>query len=73
MVLYFLIFLNAGNSRWVTAMEWSGQMGYAKSVWKEFQVDGKEAGLTKGYGSLQFLKVFHLLVSSILIQSVHLR
>lgn len=54
---YDLICNWLGNSRWVTAMEWSGQMGYAKSVWKEFQVDGKEAGLTKGYGSLQFLKV----------------
>lgn len=47
-------------------MPWSGQMGYAKAVWKEFQVDGKEAGLTKGYGSLQFLKVFHPPVSSVL-------
>jgi serine carboxypeptidase-like clade 4 len=46
-----------GNSRWVTAMEWSGQMDYAKANWKEFEVDGVEAGLTTGYGPLQFLKV----------------
>lgn len=46
-----------GNSRWVTAMEWSGQMEYVKANWKEFEVDGKEAGLTTGYGPLQFLKV----------------
>lgn len=46
-----------GNSRWVTAMEWSGQMEYVKANWKEFEVDGVEAGLTTGYGPLQFLKV----------------
>lgn len=38
-------------------MEWSGQMDYVKANWKEFEVDGKEAGLTTGYGPLQFLKV----------------
>lgn len=38
-------------------MEWSGQMEYVKANWKEFEVDGKEAGLTTGYGPLQFLKV----------------
>lgn len=54
----FLFTLNAGNSRWVTAMEWSGQMEYVKANWKEFEVDGVEAGLTTGYGPLQFLKVF---------------
>jgi len=49
--------VNAGNSRWVTAMEWSGQIEYVKANWKEFEVDGVEAGLTTGYGPLQFLKV----------------
>jgi len=43
-------------------MEWSGQIEYVKAIWKEFEVDGVEAGLTRGYGPLQFLKVC-LLVS----------
>lgn len=54
---YVFMFLSAGNSRWVTAMDWSGQIEYAKADWKKFEVDGEEAGLTTGYGPLQFLKV----------------
>jgi len=38
-------------------MDWSGQIEYAKADWKMFEVDGEEAGLTTGYGPLQFLKV----------------
>lgn len=38
-------------------MDWSGQVEYAKAGWKSFEVDGEEAGLTTGYGPLQFLKV----------------
>ncbi|XP_024366882.1 serine carboxypeptidase-like isoform X1 [Physcomitrium patens] len=54
---YDLICNWLGNSRWVTAMDWSGQVEYAKAGWKSFEVDGEEAGLTTGYGPLQFLKV----------------
>jgi serine carboxypeptidase-like clade 4 len=54
---YDLICNWLGNSRWVTAMDWSGQIEYAKADWKKFEVDGEEAGLTTGYGPLQFLKV----------------
>jgi serine carboxypeptidase-like clade 4 len=38
-------------------MDWSGQIEYAKADWKKFEVDGEEAGLSTGYGPLQFLKV----------------
>jgi len=54
---YDLICNWLGNSRWVTAMDWSGQIEYAKADWKHFEVDGEEAGLVTGYGPLQFLKV----------------
>ncbi|KAG0565772.1 hypothetical protein M758_7G013600 [Ceratodon purpureus] len=54
---YDLICNWLGNSRWVTAMDWSGQIEYAKADWKKFEVDGEEAGLTTGYGPLQFVKV----------------
>lgn len=49
--------LHAGNSRWVTAMDWSGQMEYAKAPWRVFEVDGKEAGLVTGYQNVNFVKV----------------
>lgn len=42
-------------------MDWSGQIEYAKADWKKFEVDGEEAGLTTGYGPLQFLKVLFVL------------
>ncbi|CAK9237565.1 unnamed protein product [Sphagnum troendelagicum] len=54
---YDLICNWLGNSRWVTAMDWSGQIEYAKADWKAFEVDGKEAGVFTGYGPLNFLKV----------------
>jgi hypothetical protein len=41
----------------VTAMDWSGQIEYAKADWQAFTVDGHEAGLFTGYGPLNFLKV----------------
>jgi Serine carboxypeptidase len=47
----------AGNSRWVHSMEWSGQQGFNSSEEISFTVDGKEAGVLKSYGSLNFLKV----------------
>ncbi|KAL3695781.1 hypothetical protein R1sor_009857 [Riccia sorocarpa] len=54
---YDLICNWLGNSRWVTAMDWSGQIQYAKAGWKPFKVDGEEAGSVTGYGPLNFLKV----------------
>lgn len=52
-----------GNSRWVHAMEWSGQKEFATSLEVPFVVDGSEAGLLKRYGPLTFLKVFIFLSS----------
>jgi len=52
-----LALLSTGNSRWVTAMDWSGQIEYAKADWEAFTVDGHEAGVFTGYGPLNFLKV----------------
>ncbi|CAM6021973.1 unnamed protein product [Sphagnum balticum] len=54
---YDLICNWLGNSRWVTAMDWSGQIEYAKADWQAFTVDGHEAGVFTGYGPLNFLKV----------------
>ncbi|KAJ1384073.1 Serine carboxypeptidase, serine active site [Sesbania bispinosa] len=46
-----------GNSRWVHAMEWSGQDGFQKSPTTKYLVDGAEAGSMNSYGPLAFLKV----------------
>ncbi|KAL8241163.1 hypothetical protein R6Q59_014518 [Mikania micrantha] len=54
---YDLICNWLGNSRWVHAMEWSGQKEFVASVDAPFEVDGSEAGLLKSHGPLSFLKV----------------
>ncbi|ESW04313.1 hypothetical protein PHAVU_011G084700 [Phaseolus vulgaris] len=46
-----------GNSRWVQAMEWSGQKAFGISPTGKFVVDGAEAGSLNSYGPLTFLKV----------------
>ncbi|KAL5139396.1 Serine carboxypeptidase-like 49 [Glycine soja] len=46
-----------GNSKWVHAMEWSGQQEFVVSSEVPFTVDDSEAGLLKKYGPLSFLKV----------------
>ncbi|XP_061339929.1 serine carboxypeptidase-like [Gastrolobium bilobum] len=47
-----------GNSRWVHAMEWSGQKEFGASHKVQFMVDGAKAGLLKSFGPLSFLKVY---------------
>ncbi|KAF6140298.1 hypothetical protein GIB67_000346, partial [Kingdonia uniflora] len=54
---YDLICNWLGNSRWVQAMEWSGQQEFVASDSVPFLVDGAEAGELKTYGPLSFLKV----------------
>lgn len=54
---YDLICNWLGNSRWVEAMEWSGQKQFAASSTVPFSVDGAEVGLLKSHGPLAFLKV----------------
>ncbi|KAL4611529.1 hypothetical protein ACB092_08G130600 [Castanea dentata] len=54
---YDLICNWLGNSRWVQAMEWSGQKQYGASPTVPFVVDGAVAGLLKSHGPLNFLKV----------------
>ncbi|CAM8970547.1 unnamed protein product [Rhodiola kirilowii] len=54
---YDLICNWLGNSRWVHAMEWSGQKDFKVSPTVSFSVDGKEAGQLKNHGPLTFLKV----------------
>ncbi|KAF7820179.1 serine carboxypeptidase-like [Senna tora] len=54
---YDLICNWLGNSKWVHAMEWSGQKEFVASPEVPFVVDGSEAGLLKSHGSLSFLKV----------------
>ncbi|KZV47202.1 serine carboxypeptidase-like [Dorcoceras hygrometricum] len=46
-----------GNSKWLDAMEWSGQEKYIAASTVPFLVDGEEAGLQKGHGPLTFLRV----------------
>ncbi|CAN1339467.1 Serine carboxypeptidase-like 49 [Linum perenne] len=54
---YDLICNWLGNSRWVHAMEWSGQKEFVSSPELSFEVDGSEAGKLKTHGPLSFLKV----------------
>ncbi|XVF75602.1 hypothetical protein PTKIN_Ptkin13bG0199800 [Pterospermum kingtungense] len=54
---YDLICNWLGNSRWVHAMEWSGQKEFVASSEVPFLVDGSEAGVFKAHGPLSFLKV----------------
>ncbi|KAJ6311487.1 hypothetical protein OIU77_013281 [Salix suchowensis] len=54
---YDLICNWLGNSRWVHAMEWSGQKEFGASPEVPFEVSGSEAGVLKSYGPLAFLKV----------------
>lgn len=52
-----LVNVGVGNSRWVHAMEWSGQKKFVESSDVAFEVDGVEAGVLKSHGPLSFLKV----------------
>ncbi|KAK4435970.1 Serine carboxypeptidase-like 49 [Sesamum alatum] len=54
---YDLICNWLGNSRWVHAMEWSGQKEFVAASEVPFKVDGSEAGLLTSHGPLSFLKV----------------
>ncbi|KAJ3693898.1 hypothetical protein LUZ60_009378 [Juncus effusus] len=54
---YDLICNWLGNSKWVHAMEWSGQNDFTTTQEASFMVDGKEAGVLKSHGALSFLKV----------------
>ncbi|KDP30482.1 hypothetical protein JCGZ_16161 [Jatropha curcas] len=54
---YDLICNWLGNSRWVHAMEWSGQKEFVASPEVPFEVDGSEAGVLRSHGPLAFLKV----------------
>ncbi|EEF32785.1 serine carboxypeptidase-like [Ricinus communis] len=54
---YDLICNWLGNSRWVHAMEWSGQKAFGASPEVPFTVDNSEAGVLRSYGPLAFLKV----------------
>ncbi|XP_010541311.1 PREDICTED: serine carboxypeptidase-like 48 [Tarenaya hassleriana] len=54
---YDLICNWLGNSKWVHAMEWSGQRDFVSASTIPFLVDGTQAGLMKNHGPLTFLKV----------------
>ncbi|XP_044483456.1 serine carboxypeptidase-like [Mangifera indica] len=54
---YDLICNWLGNSKWVHAMEWSGQNEFGAAPTLPFTVDGAEAGQMKSHGPLSFLKV----------------
>ncbi|XP_002523707.2 serine carboxypeptidase-like [Ricinus communis] len=46
-----------GNSRWVHAMQWTGQKDFEAVSSVPFKVEGAEAGQLKSHGPLTFLKV----------------
>ncbi|KAK2424860.1 serine carboxypeptidase [Trifolium repens] len=46
-----------GNSRWVDAVQWSGQKEFTASPSTPYLVDSEEAGTLKSHGPLAFLKV----------------
>ncbi|KAL5763956.1 hypothetical protein ACOSQ2_016550 [Xanthoceras sorbifolium] len=54
---YDLICNWLGNSKWVHAMEWSGQKEFGAAPAVPFKVDSAEAGQMKNHGPLTFLKV----------------
>ncbi|WJX74325.1 Serine carboxypeptidase-like 48 [Trifolium repens] len=54
---YDLICNWLGNSRWVDAMNWSGQKEFNSSPATPYLVHNKEAGILKSHGPLAFLKV----------------
>ncbi|XP_063949828.1 serine carboxypeptidase-like isoform X2 [Daucus carota subsp. sativus] len=54
---YDLICNWLGNSRWVHAMNWSGQKNFTAAPTVPFSVAGAEAGIMQSYGPLTFLKV----------------
>lgn len=54
---YDLICNWLGNSRWVSAMDWSGKESYATASSRKFLVNGVEAGVFTNSGPLTFLKV----------------
>ncbi|XP_059627019.1 serine carboxypeptidase-like [Cornus florida] len=54
---YDLICNWLGNTRWVHAMEWSGQKNFVAAPTVPFVVDKAEAGQLKSHGPLTFLKV----------------
>ncbi|KAK1365802.1 hypothetical protein POM88_041363 [Heracleum sosnowskyi] len=51
-----ICYLNAGNSKWVHAMEWSGQKDFVAASTTPFLVDCAEAGQMKNHGPLTFIK-----------------
>ncbi|KAK7354781.1 hypothetical protein VNO80_20267 [Phaseolus coccineus] len=55
---YDLICNWLGNSRWVHAMEWSGQKAFGTSPTVKFVVEGVDSGSLNSYGPLSFLKVY---------------
>ncbi|WJX74328.1 Serine carboxypeptidase-like 48 [Trifolium repens] len=54
---YDLICNWLGNSRWVDAMNWSGQKEFTESSATPYLVDSEEVGTLKSHGPLAFLKV----------------
>ncbi|KAK9126606.1 hypothetical protein Scep_015452 [Stephania cephalantha] len=54
---YDLICNWLGNSRWVHAMEWSGQKKFTGAPTVPFMVNGAKAGELKSFGPVSFLKV----------------
>lgn len=66
--MYFNI---AGNSKWVHAMEWSGQKDFGAAATVPFKVDGAETGQIKSHGPLTFLKVSFCLFLEYVCLSVH--
>lgn len=45
------------NKLWVDRLEWTGKEAYTAQKWRDWEVDGKKAGETKGAGVLTFATI----------------
>lgn len=48
---------HVGNEQWTLALEWSGQQNFSSQPLRDWYVDGKRAGRTRGSGGLTFATI----------------
>ncbi|KAJ2936592.1 hypothetical protein H1R20_g509, partial [Candolleomyces eurysporus] len=48
---------HVGNERWTLDLEWSGQQNFSSQPLRDWYVDGKRAGRTRGSGGLTFATI----------------
>ncbi|KAJ2911929.1 hypothetical protein MD484_g8484, partial [Candolleomyces efflorescens] len=66
---------HVGNEQWTLALEWSGQQNFRSQPLRDWYVDGKKAGRTRGSGGLTFATVDgagHMVPYDKPVESLHL-